>query len=131
LAEDGEDNQQLISLLLRNAGAEVMIVPNGLIALNIAPTGQFDLILMDMQMPELDGYSATRKLREGGYTKPIVALTANAMPHDRAKCLAAGCDDYLTKPIVLDQLLGMLGRYLQAVESAPVTTAVAPQPATP
>ncbi len=118
LAEDGPDNQKLISHLLRKAGADVTIVENGQFATERAlaarDAGQpFDLIFMDMQMPVLDGYTATRRLRERGYAGPIVALTAHAMSSDRDKCLAAGCDDYATKPIKREQLLGVAAKYLQ------------------
>jgi signal transduction histidine kinase/PleD family two-component response regulator len=119
VAEDGEDNQQLISHLLQTAGAEATLAQNGLKAYELAMAGNFDLILMDMQMPELDGYGAARKLRDAGYEKPIVALTANAMADDRAKCIAAGCNDYLAKPIALEQLYQILGRFLKKIESKP------------
>jgi CheY-like chemotaxis protein len=114
LAEDGEDNQDLISTHLRDAGAEVVIAGNGRIAAEMAAAANppFDLILMDMQMPELDGYGATTRLREAGVKTPIVALTANAMAEDRARCLSVGCTDYLPKPVERYQLLSTVACYM-------------------
>ena len=113
LAEDGPDNQRLIAFLLRKAGAEVEVAENGQIALSrVLAAWQegnpFDIVLMDMQMPVMDGYQAARQLRSAGYRAPIIALTAHAMADDRRKCIDAGCDDYLGKPIDAKELVGFL-----------------------
>ena len=125
LVEDGEDNQRLIALVLTKAGAEVDVAENGRAgaekALRALDDGKpFDVILMDMQMPVMDGYAATRLLRERGYTDPIVALTAHAMRGDRAKCLNAGCDDFATKPIDVQSLLATITSHLGKDQCAEV-----------
>jgi PAS domain S-box-containing protein len=119
LAEDGPDNQRLISFLLEKAGASVVVADNGAAAveqvratLGNAHAPGFDAVLMDMQMPILDGYEATKRLRAAGYLGPIIAVTAHAMKSDRLKCLEVGCDDYLTKPIDRRCLLNTLGAHL-------------------
>ncbi len=126
LVEDGPDNQRLISSILRRAGAKVSLAPNGQVAvdkaLRAAGRGRpFHVILMDMQMPVMDGYSATSLLRQRGYRGKIVALTAHAMAHDRDRCLQVGCDDYVSKPVDREVLFETLKRYLPraAPASAP------------
>jgi PAS domain S-box-containing protein len=103
LAEDNPVNQKLARRLLEKAGASVAIVGNGLEALHVLRDAEFDVVLMDCQMPEMDGYEATRRLRSPGFCRqsdiPVIALTAHAMVADRQKCEAAGMNDYLTKPI--------------------------------
>lgn len=121
LAEDGEDNQRLIALLLRVAGAEVTVVPNGRQALEAldwaaAAGAPFDLLITDMQMPEMDGYTLAATLRAQGVGIPIVALTAHAMAEDRQRCLDAGCDDYASKPIDRQALIATCARWLRSHE---------------
>jgi len=116
VVEDTPDFQRLITCVLSNAGAEVTLADNGQIGVELALAAKkenkpFDLIFMDIQMPVLDGYGATRKLRAEGYENPIIALTAYAMIHDRQKCLDAGCDGYSTKPIDRETFLLLAAKY--------------------
>jgi CheY-like chemotaxis protein len=126
LVEDGDDSRRLIALTLEKAGFEASCAVNGAEAVELALSAwdaeqPFDLILMDMQMPILDGYDATRKLREEGYSGPIIALTAHAMKGDREKCLAAGCDDYASKPVDRRELITKVATYLSGKPSPPAS----------
>jgi|GEM_PF-2025721 len=112
LVEDGETNRRLLQTLLGRAGASVSIAENGQIGVRKALREPFDLILMDMQMPVMDGYTASRKLRDCGMDAPIIALTAHAMQGDVEKCLSAGCSGYLSKPIASDTLLAAVAKAL-------------------
>ncbi len=110
LAEDGPDNQRLLSHLLRHAGAQVEIADNGRTAVEVVTAAEsrgepFDLVLLDMQMPQMDGYATAAELRRRGFTVPIIAITAHAMPGDRERCLDAGCDDYTPKPVDRETLI--------------------------
>ena len=105
VVDDGDTNRKLISLVLHRAGADVVEAEHGQQALDVAGTDRFDLILMDMQMPVMDGYAATRALRDQGETCPVIALTAHAMKGDEQRCLDARCTGYLTKPIDPDKLV--------------------------
>jgi len=119
LAEDGPDNQRLISFHLKKWGALVTLANNGQIAMGKALEAwrddkPFDVILMDMQMPVMDGYAAVTQLRKEGYKGPIIALTAHAMDSDRQKCIDAGCDDFATKPINKAEMLATIQQHLSS-----------------
>jgi two-component system, sensor histidine kinase len=133
LVEDGATNRKLIDLVLRRAGVQVTMAENGQIGVNLARAQRFDLILMDMQMPVMDGYLATAELRRGGLEIPIVALTANSMKGDAERCLAAGCSGFLSKPIDSERLLGGVAAAMRdaapAVEGVSAKGAAALSPA--
>ncbi len=112
VAEDVQANQVLAKALLERMGLEVTIAANGNETVQKARAHDFDLIFMDIQMPDMDGYQATRALREQGIKTPIIALTANAMKGDDEKCVEAGCDDYLPKPLDRRRLLEKIQKYL-------------------
>jgi CheY-like chemotaxis protein/HPt (histidine-containing phosphotransfer) domain-containing protein len=112
LAEDNPINQQLALELLRRAGAVVDVAENGRIALERVQQKDYDVVLMDIHMPEMDGLEATRAIRDLGYTVPIVAVSADALEERQSHALESGCDDYVTKPIDFDRLLGSVQRLL-------------------
>jgi CheY-like chemotaxis protein len=123
LVEDDADHQPLLSLMLRKSGSEVAVAENGRIAIDMACAARragipFDIIIMDLQMPVLDGVTATRLLRAEGFTNPIIALTARAISTDRDRCLAAGCDDFLSKPVTRPRLAKLLFSHLQRFQAA-------------
>jgi CheY-like chemotaxis protein len=106
-----------VRAVLGKAGAEVEVAENGRLAIERAETGIFDVMLMDMNMPEMDGYEATRRLRDRGYQRPILALTANAMSGDCEHCLEAGCDAHLAKPIDRKHLIETVAQYAMSKTS--------------
>ena len=118
VAEDVKTNQMLIELLLGRMGLEVTIVQDGAEAIQKALSRSFDLILMDIQMPNMDGHEATKILRKEGIRTPIVALTAGAMRDDDKKCIEAGCSDYLSKPVKRAKLIELIEKYLPSEDTA-------------
>ena len=116
LVEDSEDNQQLIEMYVHKTGAHIDIADNGLQGVDMALAEHYDLVLMDMQMPVMDGVEAIALLRHNNYTRPIVALTANAMLSTREKCLEAGANDFMVKPIDLMVFYDILNKYLEVVD---------------
>ncbi|MCK6390998.1 MAG: response regulator, partial [Azonexus sp.] len=125
LAEDNPINQEVASELMKAVGMQVDVAGNGFEALAMAAKKHYDLILMDIQMPHLDGLAATSHLRQDGCTTPIVAMTANAFGEDRQRCLEAGMNDHLAKPVEPDNLYAMLLKWL------PDATGRSPALATP
>jgi two-component system cell cycle response regulator DivK len=115
LVEDNEMNRDMLSRRLERRGYEITMAVDGRQGVEMARAGKFDLVLMDMSLPEIDGWEATRQLRAASETKtlPIIALTAHAMAGDREKAVEAGADDYDTKPIELPRLLGKIEALLK------------------
>jgi CheY-like chemotaxis protein len=123
LVEDNEMNRDMLSRRLLRKGYEVVLAVDGQSGVEMTQTQAPDLVLMDMSLPVLDGWEATRRLKAAAATQriPIIALTAHAMSSDREKALEAGCDDYDTKPIELPRLLGKIEALLHGGELAPTT----------
>lgn len=119
VAEDDLANQKGIKAILKRGGLDVEIAENGLEAVKQAVTGKYGLVLMDMQMPKMNGYEATRTLRQKGHDLPIIALTANAMKGDLEKCLDAGCDGFLSKPVDVGKLFELLASYFSPKTEGP------------
>jgi CheY-like chemotaxis protein len=121
LVEDNEMNRDMLSRRLERRGYEVVIAVDGQQGVDLALSTQPDLILMDMSLPVIDGWEATRqiKAKDGVKATPVIALTAHAMSGDREKALEAGCDDYDTKPIELPRLLGKIEALLGARAKPP------------
>jgi PAS domain S-box-containing protein len=130
VVDDGETNRRLIRVILEHLGASIVEAENGQQAVDLALAEPFDLILMDMQMPIMDGYTATRRLRAAGLQVPILALTANAMRGDEEKCREAGCSGYVTKPITQKQLQNAVATALKLSLQQPAVSA-ASSPASP
>ncbi len=118
LVDDAPDNQTVIGLFLGLAGAHVEFADNGEEGVEKALAGDFNVVLMDIQMPHVDGYEATRRLRRQGYDKPIIALTAHALKEERDRCLSVGCTDHFTKPIDRTKLISLVN---QVVHNPTVT----------
>lgn len=113
VAEDNVDNQDLLRRFLTEQGAFVDVVWNGeeAVAAILKPENRYDVVLMDIQMPKLDGYSATKKLRASGVKTPVIALTAHAMSDERDRCLASGCDAFLSKPFDVPKIIQSVNQY--------------------
>ena len=108
IVDDNADNRDVLARRLRRNGFEVVMAGSGQEGIDRADNGKPDLILMDMNMPELDGWEATTKIRQAGISVPVIALTAHAMDGDRDRAIEAGCSEYHTKPIAMDKLLELI-----------------------
>ncbi|MCO4089373.1 MAG: response regulator [Limnohabitans sp.] len=122
IAEDNDVNREILVTMLQTAGCQVVQARDGAEVVRLSATEAHDIVLMDVQMPELDGIAATRLIRArelsmGLPRKPILALTANALTDDKANCLAAGMDDYLTKPFMRRQIVALMGKWLRGARA--------------
>lgn len=113
LAEDNEENCRLFGFYLERVGLDFVVVDNGAKAVQCGLSGNVDLVLMDMQMPVMDGLSAIRLLRQQGFEKPIIVLTANVLVEDRDACIKAGASEFLTKPVDIKHFYTVLAQYLE------------------
>lgn len=119
LVEDNEMNRDMLSRRLTRRGFEVIFAVDGQQGVDLARSERPDIILMDMSLPVLDGWEATRRVKADNATRsvPVIGLTAHAMSGDRERAIEAGCDDYDTKPVELDRLIGKIERLLGAAKS--------------
>lgn len=113
VVDDAPDNQLLISRFLSLSGAEVSAAQNGLVAIEMINKATFDVVVLDIQMPVLDGYQTVKELRKMSFTKPVIALTAHAMSDEKKKCLAMGFDMYLAKPVIRSVLVDAVSSLLE------------------
>ena len=119
LVEDNEMNRDMLSRRLMRRGFEVIFAVNGQEGVDLAASERPDIILMDLSLPVLDGWEATRRVKAGATTSsvPIIGLTSHAMSGDREKAIEAGCDDYDTKPVEIERLIGKIERLLGAAKN--------------
>lgn len=124
IVEDNEENRDVLSRRLKRRGYQILLASDGLAGVQMTKTEQPDLILMDMNMPEVDGWEATRQIKACAETTniPVIALTAHAMAGDRDRAMAAGCIDYHTKPVELPQLLSQIEAVLLRTRATPTGT---------
>jgi CheY-like chemotaxis protein/HPt (histidine-containing phosphotransfer) domain-containing protein len=119
VAEDCPDSRQAVYSFLSRAGLDVTLAENGRVAVAVARAGRFDLVLLDMQMPEVDGYAAARQLRRDGFRGPVIALTGDVQPGDEQACHDAGCDAYLAKPWDPEELMRVLQTHIKFTRDRP------------
>jgi PAS domain S-box-containing protein len=119
VVDDGDENRELVKVLLEDAGVSIDEAENGLVAVDKALSGKYDVILMDVMMPVMDGYTAATLMREQGFKQPIVAMTANAMKGFEQECLDNGYSDYITKPLDITLFMNMMAGYLKGVKKEP------------
>ncbi|WP_460890891.1 response regulator, partial [Ramlibacter alkalitolerans] len=131
LVEDNPVNQQVASEILQEAGVAVQVAENGVHAVQRLQEDHFDVVLMDMQMPVMDGVTATGRIRELGLAVPVIAMTANAMASDRERCLAAGMNDFVSKPIHPQELYRVVAGWLPGADPAPLVAAAGTTPQEP
>jgi two-component system, cell cycle response regulator DivK len=112
IVEDNEMNLDMLSRRLERRGFEIVVATDGQVGVELTLSQAPDLVLMDMSLPVIDGWEATRQIRAAGKTLPIIALTAHAIAGDREKCIAAGCNEYETKPVRMDSLIAKIDQLI-------------------